>query len=231
MRKLLSLTLVFVLSGVPVAQAQALRGRAFFNPGTDITTPEKMAQEIEKCATDQTNARATCDMLVKSFNEAFDDIDDVKDYKELANYFRNETRVVPCPQTRTRVALVRGDRIDYHIRALREAEPCFFDDSVKRYVAAGCGQWTPDELSTFTANVDSPIAATGNVFAGEAGRDAANASGRRGSGTNWDVAKGVKVGAGVVAAGVGLWLLSKLLGAKQEVNVDTCVSVNSVPCR
>lgn len=127
------------------AQESKPRARAFFEPGTDVSTPEKYAQEIERCANDATRSRATCDMLVASFNEVFSDIDDVADYRELANYFRKETEVRRCPQVRTRVAHVVGDKIGFSERELRADESCFFDANAQRYVSsAGCGQWTPD---------------------------------------------------------------------------------------
>jgi hypothetical protein len=102
MRKSIVWALTAMLAIAPTAPAYATeqtpRGRAFFSPGTDLSTPEKYAREIEKCATDNTASRLSCDMLVSSFNAAFEDIDDVRNYRELADYFRTETEVRPCPQ-------------------------------------------------------------------------------------------------------------------------------------
>jgi hypothetical protein len=244
MQRLLVLALTALLAFAPTApafaQEQKSRARAFFEPGTDISTTEKMAQEIEKCTTDNTNSRATCDELVRSFNAAFTELADFGDYRELANYFRSETRVVPCPQTPgpTRVGAVFGDKIEYIMRRFREGENCFFDDSIKRYVAAGCGQWTPDDLPIFTAN-NEPLAAPGPTPATPATFGRSNealilpprnpdAARRNDDDRSFMDRHGKKLLYGGSAAGA-LALLALLFRGSQEVNQTVCIG--SPTCR
>jgi hypothetical protein len=231
MRKLIVWALTATLALAPTAPAyaeQARRGRAFFNPGTDLSTPERYAQEIEKCATDNTASRLSCDMLVSSFNAAFNDIDDVRNYRELAEYFRLETEVRPCPQVVTPVAYVIGDKVGYSERELREN--CFFDTNAQRFISsAGCGQWTPNLSSARNAASVSqppPAPSTPDTLGRERNEGLVlppqNFEARETEGRGFlEKHKGKLLTAGAVAG--GLALLGLLLRSKQEVN--QCVSV------
>jgi hypothetical protein len=230
MKRLVVWAIVASLILAPAAPAYASeqRARSFFDPGTDLSTPDRYAREIEKCATDETASRLSCDMLVSSFNAAFDDVDDVRNYRELADYFRMETEVRPCPQVVTPVAYVIGDKVGYAERELREN--CFFDTNAQRFISsAGCGQWTPKlALARNAASVamePQPAPSTPSNF----GRDRndglvlppENAAADRDRQGFLEKHKGKLIGAGAVAG--GLALLGLLLRSKQEVN--QCVSV------
>ncbi len=239
MKKIVVLALGALLALTCVVPAYAgeqnPRGRSFFDPGTDLSSPEKLAQEIENCADKKrTNFRGTCEMLVESFNRAFDDIDDVEDYKELADYFRKETRMVPCPQRMTRVGRVLGDKIDLDWkRELREGEQCAYDDNAQRYVAAGCGQWLPDKMAVYTASSQKPNSVVGGDDDGEGDEGDGltmppnSGNSQRGQardersfiGRHW---KKAAVAGGVVAAGTFLFL-------RQSQETKVCV-YSSVDC-
>lgn len=247
----LTATLAFAPAAPAYAEEQKPRARAFYEPGTDLSTTEKLAQEIEKCATDNITSRLSCNMLVSSFNAAFADIDDVKDYRELADYVRKETEVRPCPRVVTAVAHILGDKVGTSERELREGENCFFDTNTQRFIAAGCGQWTPNlpltrttaasETGTSTSPTNKPLTDSATAKAAAAGRESSTDS--RGSGANTNQfsqadendrnfidrhGKKIALGAGIVG---GLALLAVLFGTRQSVEQCQIVNVGGPPIR
>ena len=120
-------------------------GRAFLN--APVGSAEEYASIIERCGEPQARLlNISCEELVRSFNEAFDDVDDVADFKELAAYIRT-LAFRPCPQAGVDIARVVNGKVDYFNRMLRFGEMCFVDLNLNRYISSAiCGQWIRTKL-------------------------------------------------------------------------------------
>lgn len=151
--RLCACTLIAFTLAASLLEAQTgPRVRAFLNQV--LSSPEEYAQIIEKC--DSRELNLSCESLVESFNRAFNDIDDVAGHDELAAYIRTLI-VKPCPTMNTRIARVVGGRVDLEYkRGMRVGEQCLYDNSAARFISSmSCGQWIPDKLPIFTAQVEN----------------------------------------------------------------------------
>ncbi len=136
----------------PAAQIPTpARGFSFLND--PVNSPEEYARRIESCRTREemksgersSSINLSCETLVETFNANpnFDELGDMKDYKDLAAYIRT-TSFQPCPSGQM-AQIARGinvDQVDYFNRPFRDGERCLTDLNKNIVISSAvCGQW------------------------------------------------------------------------------------------